>query len=140
MIKLLSFTPNIHTLIFQSMSFYANDVISTQQSEIFRLVSNTNTITDITLNYCCSLQKLQLLVALCPRLQYLTINISLNDLESMTRFLLERAKKNTSHLFLLCISRATNNWIEKLEALIESEVLLDDYMLKLINEKLYLWW
>jgi hypothetical protein len=140
MIDLLSFTPNIHTLIFESMPFYRNDYISIEQSETFRFVSNTNMITDVTFKERCSLEKLRLLLALCPRLQYLTIQTFMKDLGPMTRFLLERTNQNTRHLFSLCFLRAYNNWYEKLRTLINSETLLDDYMLKLLGAKLYLWW
>jgi hypothetical protein len=139
MIDLLSLTPNMHTLIFASMSFYRNDYMSIEQSETFRFVSNTNMISDATFKESCTLEKLQLLVVLCPRLQRLTINTLERDLKPMTRFLLERTNQNTSHLFSLCFLRACNNWCEKLKTLINSETLLDDYMLKLLGAKLYLW-
>jgi hypothetical protein len=140
MIDLLSHTPNIHTLIFESMPFYRNDFISIEQSETFRFVSSTNNITDVTFKEKCTLEKLRLLVALCPRLQHLTINTFMKDLEPITGFLLERTNQNTSHLFSLCFLRACSSWYAKLNTLIKSEILLDDYMLKLVGTKLYLWW
>jgi len=140
LIELLYFTPNIRVLVFESMPFYKNDFMSIEQSEKFRLVSNTNNIIDVTFTDKCTLEKLKLILALCPRLQYLTINTLVRDLESITRFLLDKTNQNTRHLFSLCFSQAYNNWFEKLEALIKSETLLNDYILKLIDSKLYLWW
>ena len=58
----------------------------------------------------------------------------------MIRFLSEKPIRiliTSSH----CIfSGANNKWLQTLEALIKSETLFDDYMLKLVESKLYLWW
>ncbi|CAF0925380.1 unnamed protein product [Rotaria sp. Silwood1] len=141
LIELLRFIPNIDTLIFKSMPFYRNNCISIQQTETFRLVSNKNRITNVTFKEVCTLEKLRLLVALCPRLQSLTIKIHMKDLESITRFLLENnTKENTDHLCSLCFSAASTKWFEKLDILIKSEILLDVYNLKLVGSNLYLWW
>jgi hypothetical protein len=139
MIQLLSFTPNIHTLTITSMPLYKNDYLSIQENETFRLVSNTNTIKDVTFKEKCTSEKLKLLVALCPRVQHLTINIFLKDMESIARFLLEKNNQNTAHLLLLCFSRASTNYFQNLEALIKSGTLASGSMLKLVDSKLYLW-
>jgi hypothetical protein len=102
MIDLLSFTPNMHTLIFTSMLFDTNDYMSIEQSETFRFVSNTNMISDVTFEERCTLEKLRLLVTLCPRLQHLTIQTCLKNLKPMIRFLLERTNQNTNSLSSLC--------------------------------------
>jgi hypothetical protein len=140
MIELLRFTPHLHTLIFESMPFYKNDSMSIEESETFRLVSNTNTITEVTFKDKCTLEKLQLLLTLCPRVQHLTINILVRNLDSITRFLLNKTNPNTRRLCLLCFSRATSNWLDKLDSLISSETLIDDYTLNLVNSKLYICW
>ncbi len=139
-IDLLRNSPNIQTLIVGSMPLYKNDCMSIQQSETFRLLSSTNTITDVTLNDRCTLDRIELILALCPRLQRFTLDTHMNNMESLIRSLSEKSKQNTSHMFSLCFSRATKIWYQKLEALIESETLLDDYMLKSVGSELYLWW
>jgi hypothetical protein len=140
LIELLRFTPHLHTLIFKSMPFYKNDYMSIEESETFRVVSNTNMITEVTFTDQCTLEKLQLLLTLCPRVQHLTINTLVRNLDSITRFLLNKTNPKTHRLCLLCFSRATSNWLEKLDALIKSETLIDDYTLKLIGSKLYICW
>jgi hypothetical protein len=117
-----------------------DDYVSIQQSEDFQLVSNRNTIQNVICDVACNLEQIKLLVALCPQLNSLTMNRRTRDLESIVRFLLDRTNANTGHLCLLCFSRAWNNWCDKLDQLIKSETLLNDYTLKQIDWNLYLWW
>jgi len=137
---LLRNSPNIQTLILESMPLYKKDRILIQQSETFRLLSNTNTITDVTLKRKCTLEKIELIFALCPGLQHFTLDTYRKKMESLIQLLLEKIKKNASHTFSLCFPRATKNCYKKLEALIESETLIDDYMLKLVRSELHLRW
>jgi len=48
-VKLISFTPNLHTLKLNSLSIYETSSKLLQQSEIFRYVSNTNKIKNLEL-------------------------------------------------------------------------------------------
>ncbi|CAF4320146.1 unnamed protein product, partial [Adineta steineri] len=59
LIELLRCTPHIHTLVLKSMSLYGVNYNSIQQNQSFQLVSNTNTITNVTCNGECTLEKLQ---------------------------------------------------------------------------------
>ncbi|CAF3892964.1 unnamed protein product [Adineta steineri] len=140
LIELLRCTPHIHTLVLKSMSLYGVNYNSIQQNQSFQLVSNTNTITNVTCNGECTLEKLQILVALFSRIQHLTTKLYANNLESCVRFLLEKTNQNTNHLCSLSILSANKIWYTRLRTLIESETLLDDYMLKMIDWNLYLWW
>jgi hypothetical protein len=139
-IKLLYFTPNIRTLKLDSILLYGTDSGSIEHSDIFKIVSNTNIVANLTIDKESTLEKIQLLVALFPRLEYLTINLYKEDLESIARFLLSKFNDNTRHLSTLCVSKQRSILMERLRNLLESEDLLDDYTIKLINRKLYLWW
>jgi hypothetical protein len=139
-IGLLYFTPNVYTLELDSIVLYQTDPLSIQRNENFRLVSNTNMITNVIIDKESTLEKIQLCVALFPRLEYLTINLNKKDLESITRFLLSKPNNNTRYLSSLCISKQRKDFIEPVRSLIESEKLLNDYTIKLINRKVYLWW
>jgi len=139
-IELLHFTPNIRTLKLDSILLYGTDSGSIEHCNIFQIVSNTNIVTNLTIDKESSLEKIQLLVALFPRLEYLTINLYKEDLESIARFLLSKFNDNTRHLSTLCVSKQRSILIGILKNLLESEDLLDDYTIKLINRKLYLWW
>ena len=139
-IALLQLTPTIHTLTLESMDIDETHYESLRQSEIFQLVSNTNTIINVTLEEKCSLDKLKLLVALCPRVQNLTINIALKDMKLIAQFLLDKSNQHICHLVLLCFSDACTDYSRNLKALVTSGTLVGDYMLRLVGAKLYLWW
>jgi hypothetical protein len=139
-IELLHFTPNIHTLKLDSILLYRTDSLSIQKNDLFQIVSNTNTVINLTIEKEVTYEKVQLLVTLFPQLEYLTINLYKKDLESIARFLLSKSNNNTHYLSSLCISKKRPDLIKNLRLLLESEKLLNDYILKSINRKLYLWW
>jgi hypothetical protein len=141
-LKILCCTPNIHTLKLKTISGYQNknDDTLVEKNEDFHLVSDTNVITNVTFEGDCTLDKIKLLVTLCPRMEHLTIKTRSKTLESILRFLLDRTNQRTSHLCSLCFSRVYNDCLEKAVMLIKSEALLNDYTLKKIAWKLYLWW
>jgi hypothetical protein len=132
LIQLLQFTENVHTLKLNS--------ISIQQSENFQIVPKTNTVTNVTVGEEMTLEKIQALTALFPRMEYLTMNIDRDDAESIAIFLLSKSSNDNRHLFSLCISYPHEDLMERLKIMIESENLLHDYILKIIDRKLYLWW
>lgn len=141
-IQILNYTPNIHTLQLKSMPCYRkkNDLASLKDSKDFQSVSNTNIITNVACEKKCTLEQIELLIALCPRVQHLTINGSVCDIEPIIRFLLDKTNYNTHHLCSLCFTKAYNSCFKKVEKLIKSEILLNNYTLKLIGYKAYIWW
>jgi hypothetical protein len=139
-IELLHLTSNIRILKLDSVLLYGTDSVSIEQKDIFQIVSNMNNITNLTIDKEITLDKIQLLVTLFPRLEYLIMNLYKEDLESIARYLLSKFNDNTRHLSSLCISKQRKDLMEILSNLLESEKLLDNYILKIINRKLYLWW
>ncbi|CAF3841478.1 unnamed protein product [Rotaria sp. Silwood1] len=140
LIDLLQFTPNVHVLKLDSILLYRTDSVSIQQNELSKLVSNMNTITKVTIIKEITLEKIQLLTTVFPRMEYLTINLYKEDLLPIARFLLSKSNNNTRYLSSLCISKQRNDLMIILKTLIKSKKLLHDYTLKVINRKLYLWW
>lgn len=140
LIQLLRFTPNIDTLQLASMLFYGEDYVSIQQSEEFQLLSNENRITKVMIKETCTLEKIQFLIALCPQMKCLTLRVDAEVLESVICFVLERTKKNSSHLHLLHFLRVNYDCYERLDIFMKSEKVLDDYMLKMVNQDMYIWW
>jgi hypothetical protein len=53
-----------------------------------------------------------------------------------TRYLLSKM----SYLFFLCITNIPKTYLKKLNVLIQSENLLDDYSIKFVDHDLYLLW
>jgi hypothetical protein len=139
-IELLYCTPSVRTLKLDSILLYGMDCISFEQNEIFQKVSNTNIITNLTIDKKSTLDKIQLLTALFPQLVCLTINLRTDALVSIARFLLSKPNNNTRHLSSLCVSKHRTDLKEKLRVVIDSENLLHDYIIKVTNKKLYLWW
>jgi hypothetical protein len=140
LIRLLRFTPNIHTLTLDCQSIEKKDLVSIQQSETFRLVSSTNTITSVTIKERYTSENTRLLVTLCPRLQHLIIDVNEHCIESIVRFILSKCKTNLQGLFSLCIKDTNKSMVELLKSSIESEELLDNYLIKLIGSESYIWW
>lgn len=140
LIQLLRFTPNVDTLELASMRFYGEDYISIQQSEDFRLLSNENRITKVMVEETCRLEKIQFLITMCPQIKALTLRVCPDDLESVTRFILDNTKRNISPLNLLCFLGQNSDCYERLDTYIKSERLLGDYMLKMVSLDLYIWW
>ncbi|CAF1288481.1 unnamed protein product [Rotaria sordida] len=139
-IELLHFIKNIHTLKLDSILLYRTNSILIQQNETFRIVFNMNFVTNVTISKEITLEKIQLLTTLFPRMKYLTINLFKEVLKPVVRFLLSKSNINTRYLSTLCISKQRYDLVIKLRSMIKLEKLLHDYIIKVINRKLYLWW
>lgn len=140
-IELLNFIPNIKTLELSSILLHRTNCVSIQQNKTFQIVSKTNTIINLSFTRECTLDKIQLLTILFPRLEYLTMNSVNKNWKSKAQFLLSKSNNNTRrYLSLLCISRPCKDLVEYLTNLNEAEKLLHDYTIKVIDRKLYLWW
>ncbi|UJR32674.1 hypothetical protein I4U23_020135 [Adineta vaga] len=111
-----------------------------EQSELFRQVATTNKITNLTINELISIENIKLPTLLCSRMQHLTINQYGQYVQSSIQFILSKSKNDLQYL---CSLRARNfhkPMLSIVKTLIESEELLDNYLIKLIDADLYLWW
>lgn len=140
LIDLLSCTSNLHTLIFQSISFHKDDQLLLEQNERFRRVCEMNRIQCIIFHELCTMERVKLLVTLCPRVEHLTIQVSMEIIKAVTRFLLKKNNPNTRYLSSICFTNLSQSWYTGLEALIKFERLLDHYACKSTDTQLYLWW
>lgn len=138
LIELLFVTPNIHTLVLDFISIDDTEYTLIEQSQSFQYVSSTNIIKHIILNKKCTLEKLKILVGLCPRSENLAIVIDKNNLKPIIRLLLSQTIAH--QLFLLCIPEIPKLYLEEINRLIKLEKLLHDYLIKFIDGNLYLWW
>lgn len=141
-IQILRFTPNVHTLKFQSTFRYEknNDLASIKESEDFQSVSDTNVIRNISCDGTCTPEQIKLLVALFPRVQHLIIHGWIDDFRSILRSLLDKNNCNAHDLCSFHCSSVYSVSSEDVQKLIESEKLLDDYTLKKEMWHIYLWW
>ena len=117
-------------------------MVITENDEIFKKLSQINVITNLTIGHRIELSKIQLVIELFPRLEYLTFGISTKqqELESITRFILWNSIINIRPLSSLCITKQYQTSFERLRTLIETEQLLRDYKIRIIKNKIYLWW
>jgi hypothetical protein len=61
LMKLLSLTPNVHTLKLSSILLYETDALIIQQNEIFQMISTTNIVANVAVTKEIRLQKIELL-------------------------------------------------------------------------------
>ncbi len=139
-VKLLRFTPNLHTLKLDNLSTYETSPKLIQESDAFQYALNTNKIKNLEIRLWCSLEEIQLIMNLFPQLEYLNITIHRKEIEHIVRYLLSKKNHQTCHLFLLCITQIPKICLRELTMLIKYEKLLDDYFIKFVNRDLYLWW
>jgi len=97
-------------------------------------------IKNFTVESACTFEQMKLLIDLCPRLQYVNIDIYWRDFNSIFELLLSKINDNSCHLFSLCLKNGSRTNLYKLVALSQSKKWLDDYSKALIDKKLYLWW
>jgi hypothetical protein len=135
-IDLLYFSPNIQTLILNSISHTKINALSIQQSITFQSVSNTNKILNVRIEQNCTMENVKLIIELCPRLQYLAINIDYNVIHLFTEFLSLITNEKTRPLVYLCLL----NIPERLYRMIRLGKLPDQYSVKFIDHNLHLWW
>jgi len=118
--------------------------LSVQDSEIFRSVKNNNKITKLSLWWMIKIEHACFLVDLFPLIKYLEVDCTnFINLELFLRFVLPINTKSIRHLssMCLCFERTDDGLVKKLQNLIEEEKLLDDYIIKCINQqRIYLQW
>ncbi|CAF3005375.1 unnamed protein product [Rotaria sp. Silwood2] len=140
LVKFLPFTPNLCTLKLNYLSVKNINLNLIKESQIFQYVSSTNKIKNLDLRDCDSLNQVQLIVNLFPRLESLKIGMNKKEIEEIIKFLLSKSNIKTQHLFLLCISNVSRIYPKQLKVFIKSENLLQDYRVEYLNEDIYLWW
>ncbi|CAF0992340.1 unnamed protein product [Adineta steineri] len=140
LIELLQFTPNIHTLELDSIVLFRTDPILIQNHELTQLVSKINLITNVTIMKEITVEKIQLLTVAFPRIEHLTINLFKEDLRPIVKYLFSKLNNNTRYLSLLHISKQRHDWMILLKSIIKSKKLPRNYVFKVINRTLYIWW
>lgn len=140
MLKLLSASPNIHTLTIQEQSNSEIEAVLKEPTESFRLLSESNKITTIVVKYVHYKNIIEFLILLCPRMQHLTVDLIRYSNEPIIQLILSKAKSNLPDLCLLCVKRMAGFNSGKVKTLIETEELLDNYSIRVIKHELYIWW
>ncbi|CAF1473187.1 unnamed protein product, partial [Rotaria sordida] len=100
--------------------------------------SNTNNITNVIINERCSIEKIKMFVALYSSMEHLAIQMRRQKFEFIFRFILLKTKINIEYLCSLSIEQIVKSTTKIIKNLIESEELLDNYLIKFIDRNLYL--
>ncbi|CAF1511477.1 unnamed protein product [Adineta steineri] len=111
---------------------------------MFLLISKTNKITKVYLENMTGIEQVDILIKLCPRMNYLQIN-NINDME-VELFLKEilsiQMEDIDNCLCSLCfrIPLLDDQMMETLEEMIDHEKLLINYTIKRVCDNIYLHW
>lgn len=140
LINLLHSTPNLHTLKLDFLLIYLIDLQAFEQNPIFQSVIKTNQIKYFHLNQTCTLDTLQFILKLCPKLEYLQIGMVTRQINEILLDLFTKINQRIYRLHCLCFSQTPKRCLKELNTFIQSNHLLENYSIKLINRQLYLWW
>ncbi|CAF1672531.1 unnamed protein product [Adineta ricciae] len=139
-IRLLRLAPNIRTITWESIEKSPKNLLSLVESEDFQLVSQENRIKTITITSRYTKKMMEVLVHLCPRVQYISIGRSERSLDATVHYLLSEINDATLRLFSLCIREVYQDWMTYWKDQIKAHGVFDDYSIKIIDKNFYLWW
>ncbi|CAF1664246.1 unnamed protein product [Adineta ricciae] len=139
-IKLLRLSPNVHTIKWVSIEKTPKNITSLEKRQNFQLLSKQNQVKTIIITHDYTKKMMEVLVHLCPRVQYISIGRSERSLDATVHYLLSEINGATLRLFSLCVRRACSNWMAYWKNQIESEGVFNDYSIKVIDKNFYLWW
>jgi hypothetical protein len=143
LVNILYSTPNCYQLILNYISPDETDLISIQNNQRFRSISNNNKTTDITVKSRCSLKQIKLLIILCPRLQHLTLSVLKKELIPTIEYLLINSNKHTHrrHLASLYIQSTEDIDFEKLINQLAVLKQSDEFAVQEIGHRYcHIWW
>ncbi|CAF1342622.1 unnamed protein product [Rotaria sp. Silwood1] len=139
LLQLLSFTPNLNILKFQSISFNQSNFMLIQQNETFIYVSKMNQVKSLDVRESCTLECVEMIMNLFPQIEYIKTGLNKKEIEPIGRFLFSKINKKISKLLFLCISYTPKIYLKKLKTFIKLENLLDDYFIDLVDYNLCIW-
>jgi hypothetical protein len=144
--KLLFILPNLTSLGILSLSSFKLKCLSPEETEFIKSWSNNNKITKLALNSVIEeidFEKIQFFIDLCPQMEYLKVKCGgIFNMESIVRYIF---MKNSGkflywNLFCLWVPIANDDTVKQLQAMINSEKLIDDYRITRTTDRVYLQW
>jgi hypothetical protein len=124
-LNLLSLTPNLRSSKYSFQWIYRYQLKSVEDSEIYQSISKTNQTKNLQICHCCSLDEIQFFIRLFPKIESLQIGIMEKEIVEMTRCILIEM----DHLFFFHITNIIEAYLQRLNLLIKSENLLENYLL-----------
>ncbi|CAF4124019.1 unnamed protein product [Rotaria sordida] len=144
LIKIFNLLPNINSMRISLLPLPKEMYEYDEFTIIHKILLQDNKITNVTLRNISELEQIDLIIDICPWIQYLTLErISDVDLKLVVRRTLLKIKKN--HIrrpITICIYvvDANNNMIQQLEKMINSKKLLKNCTLNRQYDRFYLQW
>ncbi|UJR18856.1 hypothetical protein I4U23_021984 [Adineta vaga] len=140
LMKFLSFAFNIQTLIFQTMPLYRDNKTTLENTELFQLVSRTNSVRNLSCRNKCGIDRVELLVMLFPRLQSLEMYLEkTKDMNLILPFLFNDNNQNTQQMILLKFLNGNNHSLRYFQHLINSGMISCKWKQIFINQQFYIW-
>jgi hypothetical protein len=140
LIHLLHSMPKLHTLKLDFLLLFQVNFEILEQNQIFQSVMKTNQIKHFYLNQTCTLDILKFIIKLCPQLEYLQIGMVTRQISEILQYLFPKFNHRIHQLRSLCFTQTPKRCLKELNTFIQSNHLLENYSIKLINRQLYLWW
>jgi hypothetical protein len=148
LIEIIRLLPNLDSLKVSYLPVVELSCLSNEDAEMLLLVSITNKITKVKLNTLDDKEQVHFLMNLCSRMQYLEVECTTeNDMENI----IGSVWINNTHILYLCclcfcIHNANEKMIQNVDAIISFERLFDferpfrDYMVRRVQNKIFLQW
>ena len=139
LIELLLLTPNIVTLKINCIMLDAKDINTFENNETFQTVSNMNIIKNVTVTQIIRLEEVELLLILCSRMEHFAIERCHNRAASIVQLVSSKNNDIAQHLISFHILINDQSYLNRLDILQRANKLLNDCIIKLVSNQLYLW-
>jgi hypothetical protein len=143
LIYLLAVLPTLVTLKLHSLSTSERNLLE-EEVDMCVLISKRNKITKVYLEKMMDTEEVDILIKLCPQMNYLQIN-NINNIDVevfLKEILIEMIGDFNDHLRSLYfrIPTVDDQMVQKLEEMIDNEKLLVDYTIKRVHDNIHLQW
>lgn len=141
LLEVLHLLPHLESLELTSLPRITYRLSSVEDTRTFLLVSVTNHIKKIKLDTISDERKIEFLIDLCPRMQYLEMNMMSNaGLTSLIKLIFNHQIRNIPDLCFLCLNvpNADDDTISYISNTIKLAAQVDNYCFKIIDNKILL--
>lgn len=140
LLQFLHILPYLDSLTISILISSRDIKFTTDQIQMFNTTLNTNQITKLNIEHVCNLNDINILINLCPRIQYLNLKCKPgNQLESIMHLIL--TKRNCS-LRVLCLSilEADDQIVECIKSIVNQYKQTVHYRIQRCHNKIFLQW
>ncbi|CAF3763264.1 unnamed protein product [Rotaria sp. Silwood1] len=143
-IKIMHLFPHLDSLEVLSLPNIQPDWVFDNYVDMHQFATPIdNKIVNVNLNKIIYIEQVHFFLYLCPSIEYFQVNIPKHmDLKMLLRFILTQANTYNFYFRFLClgITNASEDMLQQLQKMIDSEQLLSSYMIKRIGNYICLKW